>query len=87
VSNQDLVLLERLENGTAVVTLNSPKVNALSTQLLARLQEVAEELTAQPAGAVVVTGGDRLFAAGAEISEFGGPDEAATIGFMTTSSN
>jgi enoyl-CoA hydratase/carnithine racemase len=42
MSNQDLVLLERLENGTAVVTLNSPKVNALSTQLLGRLLEVAQ---------------------------------------------
>jgi enoyl-CoA hydratase len=37
-------------------------------------------LTDEPAGAVVVTGGDRLFAAGADISEFGGPDEAARIG-------
>ena len=32
------------------------------------------------AGAVVVTGGDRLFAAGADISEFAGPDEAREIG-------
>lgn len=80
MSDQDLVLLERLENGTAVVTLNSPKVNALSTQLLARLLEVAKELTAQPAGAVVITGGDRLFAAGADISQFGGADDARRIG-------
>ena len=39
-----------------------------------------EELTADPPGAVVVWGGERIFAAGAEISEFGGPEEAATIG-------
>ncbi|MFY8238040.1 MAG: enoyl-CoA hydratase/isomerase family protein [Ilumatobacteraceae bacterium] len=72
--------MERRDDGVAIVTLNSPKVNALSTALLARLHEVAEELTASPAGAVVVTGGDRLFAAGADISEFGGATEAATIG-------
>ena len=80
MSNESLVLLERRDDGVAVVTLNSPKVNALSTQLLARLHAVAKELTASPAGAVVITGGDRLFAAGADISEFGGPTEAATIG-------
>ena len=80
MSNESLVLVDRRDDGIAVVTLNSPKVNALSTQLLARLHDVAKELTASPAGAVVVTGGDRLFAAGADISEFGGPTEAATIG-------
>ena len=36
-------------------------------------------LTADPPGAVVVTGGERIFAAGADISEFGGPDEAGAI--------
>ena len=80
MSTESLVLLDRLDNGVAVVTLNSPKVNALSTQLLARLLDVATELTQQPAGAVVITGGDRLFAAGADISQFGGPEEARTIG-------
>lgn len=80
MSDESLVLLERHTNGVAVVTLNSPKVNALSTQLLGRLHEVAQELTATPAGAVVLTGGDRLFAAGADISQFSGPAEAKTIG-------
>jgi enoyl-CoA hydratase/carnithine racemase len=28
----------------------------------------------------VVTGGERIFAAGADIAEFGGPEEAAVIG-------
>ena len=76
----DIVILERRDDGVAVVTLNSPKVNALSTQLLARLGAIAAELSASPARAVVLTGGDRLFAAGADISQFGGPEEARTIG-------
>ena len=76
----DIILLDRRADGVAVVTLNSPKVNALSTAMLARLSEIADELTSQPPGAVVVTGGERIFAAGADISEFGGPDEARTIG-------
>ena len=76
----DLVLVERRDDGVAVVTLNNPKVNALSQALLADLRAAAEQLTADPPGAVVVTGGDRIFAAGADISEFGGPGEARTIG-------
>ncbi|MGB8860839.1 MAG: enoyl-CoA hydratase-related protein [Ilumatobacteraceae bacterium] len=76
----ELVLLERRDDGVALVTLNNPKVNALSQALLADLYEVAADLTANPPGAVVVTGGDRLFAAGADISEFGGPSEGRVIG-------
>jgi enoyl-CoA hydratase len=76
----DLVLLERRDDGVAVVTLNNPKVNALSQALLGQLREIAIELTTNPAGAVVITGGERLFAAGADISEFGGTAEGAVIG-------
>ena len=76
----DTVLLQRGDDGVAVVPLNSPKVNALSTRLLARLREIADELTSDPARAVVLTGGERIFAAGADISEFGGPEEARTVG-------
>jgi enoyl-CoA hydratase/carnithine racemase len=74
-----LVELERRADGVAVVTLNNPKVNALSQAVLAELLAVANDLTANPSGAVVITGGERLLAAGADISEFGGPDEARTI--------
>lgn len=78
-TNADLVLLERRDDGVAVVTLNHGKVNALSGAMIARLHEVANELTTEPPGAVVITGGERIFAAGADISEFGGPEEAAHI--------
>jgi enoyl-CoA hydratase/carnithine racemase len=77
--NDDLVLLDRRDDGVALVTLNNPKVNALSQELLARLGEIAADLAADLPGAVVITGGERIFAAGADISQFGGPDEAATI--------
>ncbi len=77
--NDELVTLERRDDGVAVVTLNNPKVNALSRELLARLSQVALQLAEDPPGAVVVTGGERIFAAGADISQFGGPDEAAAI--------
>lgn len=76
----DVLDLERRDDGVAVITLTNGKVNALSTELLGRLRGVVDELSADLPGAVVVTGGDRLFAAGADISQFGGPDEALTIG-------
>jgi enoyl-CoA hydratase len=80
MSESDLVRLERRDDGVAVITLDNGKVNSLSRYLLVRLRQICVELRDNPAGAVVVTGGDRIFAAGAEISEFGGPDEAYEIG-------
>ena len=74
-----LVNLDRRGDGVAVVTLANGKVNALSAALLAELKEAADALSADPPGAVVVTGGDRIFAAGADISEFEGADEAGAI--------
>ena len=76
----ELVLVERRDDGVAVVTLNNPKVNALSQVLLAELYAAAVSLTENPPGAVVITGGARLLAAGADISEFGGADEGRAIG-------
>lgn len=75
----DVVLLERRDDGVAVVTLNNGKVNALSGAVVDALGAIARQLTDDPPGAVVVTGGERIFAAGADISEFGGADEARVI--------
>jgi len=80
MSNEELVLVDSSLPGVFVLTLNAPKVNALSTAMLSRIHYLATDLTLLNAGAVVITGGDRLFAAGADISEFGGPSEAKTIG-------
>jgi enoyl-CoA hydratase/carnithine racemase len=75
-----LVHLERSADGVASIRLDNPKVNALSTRVLEQLRDVARELVADPPGAVIVTGGERIFAAGADISEFGGPEQADAIG-------
>lgn len=75
-----LVTTERCDDGVAVVRLVNGKVNALSTALLGELEAAALALSDDPPGAVVVTGSDRMFAAGADIGEFGGPDEAAVVG-------
>jgi enoyl-CoA hydratase len=75
----ELVHVERGDDGVAVITLDNPKVNAISGEVVRQLRAAADALTADPPGAVIVTGGDRIFAAGADIAEFGGPDAAATI--------
>jgi enoyl-CoA hydratase/carnithine racemase len=74
-----LVLVERRVDGVAVVTLNNPKVNALSRAVLAELRAAAEDLIADPPGAVVITGGERIFAAGADINEFGDAEQGRHI--------
>jgi enoyl-CoA hydratase/carnithine racemase len=76
----ELVRVERRGDGVAVITLRNGKVNQLSTAVLRRLRDVVAELEADLPGAVVVTGGGRVFAAGADIGEFGGPGEARVVG-------
>jgi enoyl-CoA hydratase/carnithine racemase len=75
----ELVLVERRSDGVALVTLNNPKVNALSLAVLAELRAAAEDLVTNPPGAVVITGGERIFAAGADISEFGDAEQGRHI--------
>ncbi|MST32449.1 enoyl-CoA hydratase/isomerase family protein [Acidimicrobiaceae bacterium USS-CC1] len=78
--SDELVHLQRRPDGVALVTLDRPKANALSLPLLRQLAAVFEELAADLPGAVVIWGGPRIFAAGADIAGFGGPEEAAVIG-------
>ena len=66
----------------AVIRLDRPKVNAISPELTADLLRCVDELSADLPGAVIVYGGERIFAAGADIARFGGPDEARVIGAM-----
>ena len=74
-----VITLERRPDGIAIITLTNGKVNPLSAAVLDGLHEIAGQLAAELPNVVVVTGGERIFAAGADISEFGGPDEAAVI--------
>jgi enoyl-CoA hydratase len=73
------VELERRQDQVAVITLSNGKANTLSQAVLTELGEVAAALAADLPGAVIVTGSEKFFAAGAEISEFGGPQEARQI--------
>lgn len=79
-------VLERREDGVAVVRLERPKLNPLSRSLLAELGGLLDELRADLPGAVVLTGGERAFSAGADVSEFGGTERGAEVaaGFHAT---
>lgn len=80
----DVVLVERPEQGIAVVRLNRPDAhNALSAELRARLAEIFSGL-AEDDGVrcVVLTGSGNVFAAGADIKAMAkaGPSEMVNSG-------
>lgn len=59
--------------GVATLRLDRPKANALNAQVLAELHQAVNELSVMTdIRAVVIWGGPRVFAAGADISEFTG---------------
>ncbi len=68
------------DDAVAVVTIDHPPVNALSTPLLEELEAELERLDADDgARAIVLKGaGERAFVAGADISEFPALREAAS---------
>ena len=55
-------------DGVAVLRLDRPKLNALDADLQRAIGLAAQECAERPdVAAVVLTGGDRVFAAGADI--------------------
>ena len=74
------IALDRNADGVAVVTLNRPSVlNALSSELIAELDETLRSLDAdRTAKVAILTGaGEKAFAAGADIGEFKTIENAA----------
>jgi enoyl-CoA hydratase len=87
----EFVNLEETErDGVGVIRIDRPKVNAISGQLSLELLEVAVGLKARAdLRAVVMWGGPRFFAAGADIGEFpsDGPPEERDPTVMTNPLN
>jgi enoyl-CoA hydratase len=66
-----LVLVESRPDGVTLLRLNRPPLNPLSTGLLRELEGIAKGLAADSSvKAVVLTGNEKAFAAGADVSEF-----------------
>lgn len=62
---------EELPAGVAVIRLTRPPMNALNTALQEELRAAAQQVTDDDAvRAVVLWGGERVFAAGADVKEF-----------------
>jgi 3-hydroxyacyl-CoA dehydrogenase len=69
-----------IESEVAIVTLNSPPVNALSAPVREGLTEALKRAVADTqAKAIVLICAGRTFIAGADISEFDGSDKIASI--------
>ena len=66
------------EDGVGIVRLNRPPVNALNRQLVSELGECLGETTSERGvRALLLWGGEKVFAAGADIKEMTGHDEAS----------
>lgn len=63
-------ILFDVSDGVATITLNRPdKMNSFSEQMHAELREVMPVLTGDTVRAVLITGSDRAFGAGADLNE------------------
>ena len=82
---EDIVTLT-VDDGVGIVRLDRPPANAISRAVSVGLgRAVAECRDRDDVGAVVVWGGERLFAAGADIkemAEFGPPEIAVSVGAL-----
>ena len=66
----EFLITERRDNGVELIRFNRPPMNALSAELLEELADHVDGLAVDPElKAVVLAGNDRVFAAGAEISQ------------------
>ena len=77
----ELVITERLDEGVALIRLNRPEaLNALNIAIREALAKAFSDLHDDPGVlAIVLTGDDKAFAAGADLKEFA---ETSTVEIM-----
>ncbi|HVT42575.1 MAG TPA: enoyl-CoA hydratase-related protein [Acidimicrobiales bacterium] len=78
---ESFVTVERRPDNVALVRLDRPKANALSAAVLGQLHDAAAALAEDPPGAVLLWGGRRIFAAGADIVELDGAGASVGANF------
>jgi enoyl-CoA hydratase len=76
----DMVRVE-ITDKVATIRLDRPPMNALNTQVQEELRAAAAQVSGDDAvRAVVIYGGEKVFAAGADVKEFAGRDHAYMFG-------
>lgn len=78
-------LLVQIEDGIGTITLNRPKVlNALNNKVFDELARAALELDMnEEVRAVIITGGDKAFAAGADIDQYAQENAVFFVTYQT----
>lgn len=67
-----LLKLDRFDDGVVLMTLNNPPLNLMTPELMFELRDAYQELSDDPdIRAVVLTGSQRAFCAGADVNTFG----------------
>jgi len=78
--SDELLLRDARDDGVVVLRLNRPPLHPLSMAVLGAIAEQASALASDPElKAAGITGGERAFAAGADVSEFTEPGVAPRI--------
>jgi len=77
------------DNGVAVITLDRPPANALSSAMYTLLAEVAERVSAEPSVrvAILTAANPRMFSGGADVKELATLDSAGRAAFFEISGN
>lgn len=84
MQSPNAVTLTDLPDGVRLVEVYNPPVNALSTAVRGGLLHALEQAQSDPAvRAVVIAGAGRTFIAGADIREFGLPDQPPSLPEVT----
>jgi enoyl-CoA hydratase/carnithine racemase len=72
----ELVRVE-IDGAVATIRLDRPPMNAINSVMQEQLRAAAAQVSADPAvRAVILYGGEKVFAAGADVKEFAGQDHA-----------
>ncbi|MBZ0320853.1 MAG: enoyl-CoA hydratase/isomerase family protein [Anaerolineae bacterium] len=79
------ILVEKVEGGVGLIRLNRPKaMNALDSVLMSELVQALNDFEAdREIGCIVITGSEKVFAAGADIKEM---ENATTVEMLTRDS-
>lgn len=79
--SEEMLIVEELGEGVMLLRLNRPeKRNALATQLLAMIADALAKCAENPdVRCAVITGSNRIFAAGADIAELAEKDVAGAL--------